>query len=54
MQTAPSVLWDAVVLPDMGMKALRELPAFSEIINFLRDFHRHCKPILALGGRRVA
>ena len=49
METAPAVLWDAVVLPG-GEAAQRTLSHLSQALEFLKDQYRHCKPILALGG----
>ncbi len=51
LETAPSVLWDAVVLPDFDA-AMQPKPALDDSVDFLRDMHRHCKPILALGRGR--
>jgi catalase len=49
LETAPSVVWDAVVVPpDDG--ALAE---FGQAVEFLKDQYRHCKPILLLGGARA-
>lgn len=48
MAAAPSVLFDAVVLPD-GRKAVQQLAADGRTLEFLKDQYRHCKPILALG-----
>ncbi|MCC2658690.1 MAG: catalase [Panacagrimonas sp.] len=44
-ETAPSVLWDAVVIPG-GAQALTGLGTVRE---FVRDQYRHCKPMLLLG-----
>jgi catalase len=49
MEAAPSVLWDAVVLPD-GDAAVSALSLSGHAIEFLKDQYRHCKPILVLGG----
>ena len=48
LETLPSALWDALVLPDLGNlgSALTRHPLLSD---FIREQHRHCKPILALG-----
>jgi catalase len=46
---APSVLFDAVVLPD-GADAVRALAADGRMQEFLKDQYRHCKPILVLGA----
>jgi catalase len=49
VDAAPSVVFDAVVLPD-GTKAVRALAADGRVLEFLKDQYRHCKPILILGG----
>jgi catalase len=49
METAPSVLWDAVVLPD-GEMAVDTLSKVGRAMEFLKDQYRHCKPILVLGA----
>ena len=48
LETTPSVLFDAVVVPDgtAGAKALSE---DGHALEFLRDQYRHCKTILAFG-----
>jgi len=54
LETMPSVLFDAVVVPD-GPKAATALAALGHAREFLRDQYRHCKPILLVGaGREVA
>ena len=45
-ETAPSVIWDAMVLPAGDDK----LALYGQAVEFLKDQYRHCKPILALGG----
>ena len=45
-ETMPSVLFDAVVVPD----GTDELGALGQPLEFLRDQYRHCKPILYLGS----
>ncbi len=52
LETMPSVLFDAVVVPDgsEGAKALAEL---GHVAEFLKDQYRHCKPILMLGAGRT-
>ena len=45
-ETAPSVIWDAMVLPAGDDK----LALHGRAVEFLKDQYRHCKPILALGG----
>ncbi|CAN5157526.1 catalase HPII [soil metagenome] len=49
LEAAPSVLYDAVVLPD-GTEGLRRLSANGRTLEFVKDQYRHCKPILALGA----
>ena len=48
VEAAPSVLYDAVVLPG-GAGAVRSLRADGRVLEFLKDQYRHCKTILALG-----
>jgi catalase len=48
VEAMPSVLWDAVVLPG-GDAAGQLLAADADVVDFLKDQYRHCKPILALG-----
>ena len=45
LETAPSVLWDAVVLPD-GEEATNKLAAMGQAVEFVRDQYRHCKTML--------
>ena len=56
MEAVPSVLWDAVVLPDAlqidrhqsgrnGMPLHRQ----ADVVDFVREQFRHCKPMLLLG-----
>ncbi len=47
METAPSVLWDGVVVPDGDAG----LAALGQAVDFVKDQYRHCKTILALGAR---
>ena len=49
IEAAPSVLWDAVVIPD-GDSAAAALAAMGQVHEFLKDQYRHCKPLLVLGG----
>jgi catalase len=49
IEATPSVLYDAVVLPDSA-EAARQLAADARTLEFLRDQYRHCKPMLALGS----
>jgi catalase len=48
-EATPSVLFDAVVLPD-GAEAVRALAADGRAVEFVKDQYRHCKPILILGA----
>ena len=53
-ETMPSVLFDAVVIPD-GDGAADQLASLGHVREFLKDQFRHGKPILMLGaGERVA
>jgi len=47
-ETMPSVLFDAVVVPD-GEDAAAELESLGQVLEFLKDQYRHCKAILMLG-----
>ena len=47
-ETAPSVLFDAMVLPD-GIAGVRGLAAVGQAVEFVKNHFRHCKTILALG-----
>jgi catalase len=49
LETMPSVLFDAVVLPD-GEAAAAELGGLGQALEFVKDQYRHCKPILVLGA----
>jgi catalase len=49
LETGPSVLWDAVVLP-AGDAAVAALLKNGQALEFLKDQYRHCKPILVLDG----
>jgi catalase len=54
LETMPSVLFDAVIVPD-GEGAAEALSNLGQAIEFLKDQYRHCKPILILGaGETVA
>ncbi len=48
LEAAPSVLYDAIVLPD-GADAVRQLRADGRTLEFIKDQYRHCKPMLAWG-----
>ena len=45
VEAGPAVLYDAVIVPD-GTDAMGREP---KIIDFLRDQHLHCKPMLVMG-----
>ncbi len=49
VEAMPSVLYDAVVIPD-GSDAVAQLAADGRVIEFVKDQYRHCKPILVLGA----
>jgi catalase len=49
MEAGPSVLYDAVVLPD-GDEGGRMLSQSGHALEFVKDQYRHCKPILVLGA----
>jgi catalase len=53
LETAPSVLFDALVLPD-GDAAVDSLSKIGQTLECIKDTYRHCKVILALGaGKRL-
>ncbi len=47
METSPSVLYDALILPDGDVAALKQS---GHALEFIKDQYRHCKPILVLGA----
>jgi catalase len=47
LETTPSVLYDAVVVPG-GKLAVKALGNVGQALEFLKDQYRHCKPILAI------
>lgn len=49
VEAAPSVLWDAVIIPG-GEQAAAVLAQSGQTIEFLKDQYRHCKPMLLLGS----
>jgi catalase len=49
MEAAPSVLFDAVVLPD-GDDGVGGLLRDGRTLEFVKDQYRHCKPMLVLGA----
>jgi catalase len=48
LETAPSVVFDALALPD-GEATAQELAKVGHALEFVKDTYRHCKPILAVG-----
>jgi catalase len=48
-ENSPSVLFDALILPD-GVEAAQQLTQDGRSLEFLKDQYRHCKTILALGA----
>ncbi len=51
MEAMPSVLFDALVVPD-GSQGVMELSQVGHAIDFVKEQYRHCKPILVLGAGR--
>ena len=49
MENSPSVLFDALVLPD-GATAITTLACDGHTMEYVKDQVRHCKPILAFGA----
>jgi catalase len=49
METAPAVLWDALVIFDVAGKT-HPLADSGHAIEFLKDQYRHCKPIMLIGN----
>ena len=49
LENSPSVLFDAIVLPD-GADAVQALAKDGHTMEFLKDAFRHCKTILSLGA----
>jgi catalase len=49
VEATPSVLYDAVVLPD-GVEAVQALGGDGRVLEFIKDQYRHCKPLLVLGA----
>ena len=48
LESAPSVLWDALIIGD-GVGSEGAFPGIGQAIEFIKDQYRHCKPILAFG-----
>ena len=51
METTPSVLYDALVVP-CGRQAATRLLSLGHALEFVKDQYRHAKPILAIGAGR--
>ncbi len=49
LEAGPSVLYDAVVVPD-GEDAIKALSRDAHALDFMREQYRHCKPIMVLGA----
>ncbi|BCS30985.2 catalase HPII [Luteitalea sp. TBR-22] len=49
MEAMPSVLFDAVVVPD-GEAAVAALAEDGRALEFVKDQYRHCKPLLVFGA----
>jgi catalase len=52
LETAPAVVWDAMIVPD-GQDAANELSTRGHALEFLKDQYRHCKPILLIGAAKA-
>jgi catalase len=50
-ETAPSVLFDGVVIP--GGAGIERLKRLAHALEFVREQYRHCKPLLLLGEART-
>ncbi|MGE3774509.1 MAG: catalase [Gammaproteobacteria bacterium] len=49
LETTPAVLYDALVVPD-GQAGVESLGRVGQVLEFVRDTYRHCKPILLIGA----
>ena len=49
LEAMPSVLFDAVVIPGGEAEAAKTLSTLAQALDFVREQHRHCKPIMVLG-----
>ena len=52
LEAGPSVLYDAVVVPD-GAAAAQAWTMDAHALDFVRDQYRHCKPMLVIGSGTV-
>jgi catalase len=48
LETAPSVLFDGVIVP--GGAGVERLQRLAHVLEFVREQHRHCKPLLLIGN----
>jgi catalase len=53
LEAGPSVLYDALVLPD-GAATLEAWEMDAHTVEFVRDQYRHCKPMLVIGEHAEA
>ncbi len=51
METAPSVVWDALIVPN-GKNSARTLASSGHAQEFVKDQYRHCKTIMLIGDSR--
>ena len=49
LEAGPSVLYDAVVVPD-GQAGVKALSGDANALDFVRQQYRHCKPIMVIGA----
>jgi catalase len=49
LEAGPSVLYDAVVVPD-GEEAVASLARDAHALDFVREQYRHCKPLMVVGA----
>jgi catalase len=49
LEAGPSVLYDAVIVPD-GADAAATLARDAHALDFVREQYRHCKPIMVVGA----
>ncbi|HWU98788.1 MAG TPA: catalase [Oxalicibacterium sp.] len=49
VEAGPSVLYDAVAIPD-GAESVATLIKDGQVLEFIKDQYRHCKPIMAMGA----
>jgi catalase len=52
METAPSVVWDGLIVP-RGSAIAAALAESGHAMEFLKDQYRHCKPILLYGASQA-